>query len=65
MLKTRMKRLAATNERAVERLAGIERAVAVLGDEDILDLADIIRLMPDTALNEMVQAEMTRRDIRL
>jgi hypothetical protein len=65
MLKTRMKRLAAANERAVESLAGIERAITVLGDEDILDFADIIRLMPDTALNGMVQAEMTRRAISL
>ena len=65
MLKTRMKRLAAATDSAVERLAGIERAMAVLGDEDILDLADITRLMPDNALTEMVRAEMTKRAISL
>ena len=65
MLKTRMKRLAAANESAVERLTEIERAMVVLGDEDILDLADITRTMPDTALTEMVRAEMARRSISL
>jgi len=65
MLKTRMKRLAAANGSAVDRLTEIERAIAVLGDEDVLDLADITRTMPDTALTEMVRAEMTRRSISL
>ncbi len=65
MLKTRMKRLAAANDSVVERLAGIERAMTVLGDEDILDLADITRLMPDTALTEMVRVEMAKRAISL
>lgn len=65
MLKTRMKRLAAANDSAIERLAGIERAMTVLADEDILDLADIVRLMPDTALTKMVRAEMTKRAISL
>jgi len=65
MLKIRMKRLAAANDSTVERLAGIERAMTVLGDEDILDLADITRLMPDTALTEMVRAEMAKRAISL
>lgn len=65
MLKIRMKRLAAANGSAVERLTEIERAIAVLGDEDILDLADITRTMPDTALTEMVRAEMTGRSISL
>ncbi len=65
MLKTRMKRLAAANDSAVERLAGIERAMTVLGDEDILDLADITRSMPDNALTEMVRAEMMKRAISL
>lgn len=53
---TRMKRLAAVNKGAVERLAGIERAMTVLGNEDILDLADITRL---------VRAEMAKRSISL
>ncbi len=65
MLKIRMKRLAAANESAAERLAEIERSIAVLGDEDVLDLADITRTMPDTALAAMVRAEMTKRSISL
>jgi len=64
-LKIRMKRLAAANESAAERLAEIERSIAVLGDEDVLDLADITRTMPDTALAAMVRAEMTKRSISL
>ncbi|MEG8048146.1 hypothetical protein QP175_19390 [Sphingomonas aerolata] len=65
MLKTRMKRLATPNDSVFERLAGIECAMTVLGDEDILDLADITRLMPDTALTEMVRAEIAKRAISL
>jgi hypothetical protein len=57
--------MAAANGNAVDRLTEIERAIAVLGDEDVLDLADITRTMPDTALTEMVRAEMTRRSISL
>lgn len=64
-MKIRMKRLAAANESAAERLAEIERSIAVLGDEDVLDLADITRTMPDTALAAMVRAEMTKRSISL
>ncbi|MEJ8631166.1 hypothetical protein P0F65_17810 [Sphingomonas sp. I4] len=41
MLKTRMKRLAADQQRSLDRLAAIEAAVATLGNEDLLDLADI------------------------
>ena len=41
MLKSRIKRRAAVGERAVDRLADIEAAVAALKDEDLLDLADI------------------------
>jgi len=60
-----MKRLAAANESAAERLTEIKRSIAVLGDEDVFDLADITRTMPDTALAAMVRAEMTKRSIRL
>jgi len=65
MLKTRMKRLAARGERAVECLTEIETSITGLGDEDILDLADIFKDMPETALNDIVRAEMTRRNISL
>ena len=65
MLRTRIKRLASQHERASERLADIETSIASLGDEDILDLADIFKDMPETALNDIVRAEMTRRGISL
>ena len=65
MLRTRIKRLAAQHERASERLADIETSIEKLGDEDILDLADIFKDMPETALHDIVQAEMTRRGISL
>jgi hypothetical protein len=65
MLRTRIKRLAAQHERASERLADVETSIARLGDEDILDLADIFKDMPETALNDIVRAEMTRRNISL
>jgi hypothetical protein len=65
MLKTRMKRLAARGKYAAERPTEIETSIIGLGDEDILDLADIFRATPDSALGKIVQAEMTRRNIRL
>jgi len=65
MLRTRINRLAAQHERASERLADIETSIEKLGDEDILDLADIFKDMPETALNDIVRAEMTRRNISL
>jgi len=43
MLKTRMRRLAAQTDSAIERLAQIEMSVTDLADEDLLDLADIFR----------------------
>ena len=65
MLKTRMKRLAADQQRSLDRLAAIEAAVATLGNEDLLDLADIFAGGEASPLHEMAQAEMGRRNIRL
>ncbi len=65
MLKTRMRRLAAENDRALDRLAAVEAAVASLADEDLLDFADIFAAGDSTPLREMADAEMRRRNISL
>ena len=65
MLKTRTKRRAIETGRALDRLAAVEASVAALGDEDLLDLADIFAVGEPTPLREMAEAEMRRRDLRL
>jgi hypothetical protein len=60
-----MKRLADRGELAVQRLADIETSILQLGDEDLLDLADIFNASPDTPLGAIAVAEMSRRGIRL
>lgn len=65
MLKTRKKRVASSGKAAVERLASIKTSLTNLGDEDLLDLADIFQAEPRTVLGEMAFAEMTRRNISL
>lgn len=65
MLRIRTKRLAIEAERARKRLAAVEASVAALGDEDLLDLADIFATGDLTPLREMAGAEMRRRKISL
>jgi hypothetical protein len=65
MLKTRIKRQAAEQERAVMRLAAIHASVIALADEDLLDLADIFAGATATPLAEMASAEMAKRNLRL
>lgn len=65
MLKTRMRRLAAEQRRSTERLAAIEATVAALGNEDLLDLADIFARGEPTPLREMAEVEMCKRNISL
>ena len=65
MLKTRTKYLARRGESAVRRLAAIEASMTNLGNEDLLDLADIFKGEPRTPLGEIAFAEMARRDINL
>jgi hypothetical protein len=65
MLKTRMKRRAIETERALDRLAAIEAAVLALGDEDLLDFADIFAAGDPTPLRSMAETEMRRRGISL
>ncbi|MHA6723976.1 hypothetical protein [Sphingomonas sp. RS2018] len=65
MLKLRTKRRLGQSDRARERLDAIEAAVAALGDEDLLDLADIFAQGDPTPLREIAGAEMRRRDLSL
>lgn len=65
MLKFREKRIAAETARALRRLAAVEAAVVAFGDEDLLDLADILADGDQTPLREMAEAEMRRRKISL
>lgn len=65
MLRIRRKRLAQRGAAAVQRLSLIEASVARLGDEDLLDLADIFQADPHTPLREVAFAEMARRNIKL
>lgn len=64
MLKTRMKRIAARTEHELQRLAAIEAAVAALGDEDLLDFADIFA-DDATPLRVMAEDQMRRRGLSL
>ena len=65
MLKIRTKRLAVEAERAIDRLAAVEASVRALGDEDLLDLADIFARGPSTPLRDIASAEMQRRNLSL
>lgn len=65
MLNLRIKRLAALTEQSLERLAAVEASVVSLGDEDLLDLADIFATGDTTPLREMAAAEMGRRGLDL
>jgi hypothetical protein len=65
MLNTRMKRLATRTELELRRLAAVEAAVAALGDEDLLDFADIFAGGDPTPLRAMAEEQMRRRGISL
>jgi hypothetical protein len=65
MLKIRTKRQGMVTARALDRLAAVEASVNALGDEDLLDLADIFAAGEATPLREMAQAEMRRRALSL
>jgi len=65
MLKIRMKREAEQNAGALKRLTQIEISIVELGNEDLLDLADIYREKPEAAIAQYAFAEMARRKITL
>ncbi len=65
MLKTRIRRLASQSEAAQQRLAEIEAVIAALGNEDLLDFADIFTANPGGPLRDIAAAAMARRNISL
>jgi hypothetical protein len=64
-----MKREAEANARAsareAKRLMDIEQSIVKLGDEDLLDLADIFAETRDTPIAEFAFAELSRRGLSL
>ncbi|KQN35387.1 hypothetical protein [Sphingomonas sp. Leaf38] len=65
MLRTRIKRRAAKADHAVVRLAAVQASVTALGDEDLLDLADIFSGDGRGPLGEMASAEVLIRNLSL
>lgn len=65
MLRTQMRRNAERSARGTAKLADIERSIAALNDEDLLDLADIFPVAQQTALAKLASAEMARRNLTL
>lgn len=65
MLKFRMKRKEAMIERTFERLASVEASITALGDEDLLDFADIFVDRGASPLRDIAEGEMRRRRISL
>jgi hypothetical protein len=65
MLKFRARREEAEARRAVGLLADVRRSVEALGDEDLLDLADIFDRTPEAVLSVIATAEMRRRNLSL
>jgi hypothetical protein len=65
MLKFRMKREVAQSARAMKRLAQIEVSITGLGNEDLLDLADIFAEKSESPIAQYAFAEMARRKISL
>lgn len=65
MLKSKMKRLDQARDQAAMRLADIESSLLSLGDEDLLDIADIFRNQPMSLIGQIVLAEMEKRHISL
>jgi hypothetical protein len=63
MLKLRMKRDAEQNAGAMKRLTQIETSIIKLGNEDLLDLADIFKEKSEAAIAHYAFAEMARRNI--
>lgn len=65
MLNHRTRRLAVRDAHAVKRLAEIGASVAALGDDDLLDLADIFKSKPGSPLHDIARTEMAKRGIGL
>ncbi|MGK6323191.1 hypothetical protein ACMGDM_08890 [Sphingomonas sp. DT-51] len=55
----------AESGRALERLAAVRAAVMELGDDDLLDFADIFVERDPSPLRELAEAELRRRNLSL
>ncbi|MDF2496334.1 MAG: hypothetical protein K0S66_3268 [Sphingomonas sp.] len=65
MLKLKRRRLDHRAGQATRRLVEIERSIASLSDDDLLDLADIFQTEPRGPLGEVAWTEMGRRKLSL
>jgi hypothetical protein len=65
MLKIRIKQRAKHGAYAAKRLAKIEASIVALGNEDLLDLADILKSHGRSPLAEIASTEMTKRQLSL
>ena len=65
MLKTKIKRVTDRGEHAVRRLAEIKASIAILSNNDLLDLADIFKAEPRSPIGDMAFFEMAQRNINL
>ena len=65
MLKSRIRKKAAHVERAAELYAEVTASVHALGNEDLLDLADIFSADATTTLSKIASVEMQRRGLSL
>lgn len=65
MLRLRIRRNAAQDSRAMKRLEQIELSITGLGNDDLLDLADIFAEKPETLIAQYAFGEMARRKISL
>jgi hypothetical protein len=65
MTRQRTKWRADRGTRAIKLIAELEASITALGDEDLLDLADIFKGQPSTVLWGIAFAEMARRNISL
>jgi hypothetical protein len=65
MRRLRLNRILAEGERALDRMTAIEASVIALGDDDLLDLADIFASGETSPLSKIADAEVRRRGLSL
>jgi hypothetical protein len=65
MLKLQIRKKAAQAGEAIRMRAEVVSSIQALGDEDLLDLADIFSGKPATNLSQIASTEMNRRGLSL
>lgn len=65
MLKLRIRRRDKALASALAEIAAVRQSIAALGDDDLLDLADIFAHAAPTPLKTMAATEMLGRNISL